>query len=184
MINKIKQQVRGFTLVETLVAVLLLSVAIAGPLTVASRALNAALVAKDQIVAYYLAQDALEYIRFRRDSNCLAVGASTPCKDSAGQWLSGLNECTSGSCTIDTALNSLASCIHTSSSSCDKLYYSSSLKRYTHDINDTGTSYKRVITISDMVADQAALVTVSVYWRNNTLNERSVVLKDYLFNWQ
>ncbi len=81
--NFIKQRLpagrRGFTLIETLVAVMILATAIAGPLTLASRALNTSLIAKDQITAYYLAQDAIEYVRYARDTNRLQ----------GGDWLSG-----------------------------------------------------------------------------------------------
>jgi prepilin-type N-terminal cleavage/methylation domain-containing protein len=75
MINRILKQARGFTLVETLVAVLLLTVAIAGPLTIISKSLITALVAKDQVTAFFLAQDAVEYVRFVRDTNKLQDSA-------------------------------------------------------------------------------------------------------------
>src|SRR3989344_3852661 len=94
MINKIKN--RGFTLIETLIAVLLLSVAITGPLTIASKGLTATLVAKDQFIAFYLAQDAVEYVRYVRDSNCLAaVGGAGGCAASA--WLANLGGSWGGS---------------------------------------------------------------------------------------
>ncbi len=72
----------GFTLIETLVAVLVLAMAIAGPLTIASKGLNSALIAKDQTTAYNLGQDAIEYVRFVRDSNRLAGNTD---------WLAGLD---------------------------------------------------------------------------------------------
>src|SRR5512146_2123672 len=87
--------VAGFTLIETMVAVLLLAIAIAGPLTIASKGLSSALIAKDQIGAYYLAQDAVEYVRFARDANRLG----------GGDWLLG----TGGSCTSSTCVD-LSSC--------------------------------------------------------------------------
>ena len=60
MTHLFKQKIaRGFTLIETLIAVLILTTAIAGPLTIASKGLTATLVAKDQISAFYLAQDAV-----------------------------------------------------------------------------------------------------------------------------
>lgn len=74
-LKKIKKlalsSLKGFTLVETLVAVLILMTAIAGPLTIASKGLQVTLVAKDQDTAFYLAQDAIEYIRYARDTNRL-----------------------------------------------------------------------------------------------------------------
>src|SRR6185437_13507555 len=80
MINK------GFTLIETLVAVLLLSIAIVGPMTIAQKGLQTALISKDQATAFNLAQDAIEFVRFARDTNCLVAG---PGGCPAGNWLHG-----------------------------------------------------------------------------------------------
>lgn len=66
---------RGFTLIETLVAIAILMISIAGPLVIASKALNAALYAKDQSAATFLAQEEMEIIKNIRDNNLFA-GAS------------------------------------------------------------------------------------------------------------
>jgi type II secretory pathway pseudopilin PulG len=60
---------RAFTLVETLVAISILMLSVTGPLYYASEALKAAIYARDQITAFYLAQDAFEQIRKVRDDN-------------------------------------------------------------------------------------------------------------------
>lgn len=192
MINKQPQLNRGFTLVETLVAVTLLVVAIAGPLTIASRAATAARVAKDQIIAYYLAQDAIEYVRFTRDSSCLTAPTNAACPNAT--WLSGLIPCTSGTCTIETAGNPLiqACTPSVSSPSCDELYISSlASKFYTHVSTDnTKTIFKRRVTITNPVIiggrNDEAVVTVTVLWKNvlSPNVERSVILTEEIFNWQ
>jgi type II secretory pathway pseudopilin PulG len=58
----------GYTLVETLVAITVLMIAIAGPLTVASKALNAAQDAKNQLIASNLAQESMEYLKNWKDN--------------------------------------------------------------------------------------------------------------------
>lgn len=63
---------RGFTLVETMVAITVLTVAVAGPLVTANRAIVAAYTARDQLIASYLAQEGLEYVRAMRDNVYLA----------------------------------------------------------------------------------------------------------------
>ena len=60
---------KGFTLLETLVAVAILMVAIVGALSLVSRGLSAAFVAKDQVTAFYLTVEAVEDIKNWRESN-------------------------------------------------------------------------------------------------------------------
>ncbi len=53
----------GFTIIETLVAITILMIAIAGPITIAKKGLNASLYARDQVTASFLAQDMMESIK-------------------------------------------------------------------------------------------------------------------------
>ena len=66
----------GFTLIETLVAVMLLSVAIVAPMSLATRSLSSAYYARDQITAFYLAQEAIEAVRAIRDGQILQITKS------------------------------------------------------------------------------------------------------------
>ncbi len=59
----------GFTIVETLIAIAVLMIAIAGPLVIASKGLTAALYSKDQMIASFLAQESMEVIKNIRDVN-------------------------------------------------------------------------------------------------------------------
>ena len=62
---------KGFTLLETLVAVAILTLAVSGPLYVANRALVAAQNSQSQLTASYLAQEGIEYVRTMRDHQYL-----------------------------------------------------------------------------------------------------------------
>lgn len=58
---------KGFTLVEAMVAITIVTIAIAGPMYAANRAIVAAQTANNQFVAAHLAQEGIEYIRSMRD---------------------------------------------------------------------------------------------------------------------
>ncbi len=73
MITHTTKTNRGFTLVETLVAVAILMIAISGPLTIANQALTAALGSRNAMIATYLAQEGMESIKNIKDNN-LAKG--------------------------------------------------------------------------------------------------------------
>jgi prepilin-type N-terminal cleavage/methylation domain-containing protein len=75
MKNKLKQKNKGFTLVETLVAISIFSMSILGILSVLATGITDTTYAKDKIVAGYLAQEGIEYIRNIRDTEMLYDGA-------------------------------------------------------------------------------------------------------------
>jgi prepilin-type N-terminal cleavage/methylation domain-containing protein len=60
---------RGFTLIETLVAVTILTIGVIGPLSLAARGISDGLFAQNQLTANLLAQEALETITNLRNSN-------------------------------------------------------------------------------------------------------------------
>lgn len=66
----------GFTILETLVAISILVLALTAPLVIVSQALKSSYFSRDQITAYYLAQEAVEYLRNKRDNQGLAADAS------------------------------------------------------------------------------------------------------------
>ncbi|MBV9159304.1 MAG: prepilin-type N-terminal cleavage/methylation domain-containing protein [Candidatus Kaiserbacteria bacterium] len=63
---------KGFTLIETLVAISLLAVAIVAPMSLVAQSLSSAYYARDQVTAFNLAQEGIEAVRAVRDGNILA----------------------------------------------------------------------------------------------------------------
>lgn len=177
MINKMRDIAKGFTLIETLIAVLLLTTAVAGPLTIASKGLSAALVARDQMIAFYLAQDGVEYVRFIRDSNKLAGGA----------WLAGLDACVSADgCTVDPAAGIVQACPGSGcptlrkASSGDDVYFS-----YLSG-TETPQNFVRTVTLESPPTGETteAVLTVNVSWRAQSGVTRSVEVQENLYDWQ
>ena len=72
-----RNSLMGFTLVETLVAISLLSIAVVAPMSLASQSLAAAYYSRDQIAAYHFAQEAVEAVRSIRDGQILQVAQDT-----------------------------------------------------------------------------------------------------------
>jgi hypothetical protein len=156
--------------------VLILATAIAGPLTIASRGLNAALVAKDQTVAYYLAQDAVEYIRYKRDSACLVAGS--PC---GSNWLATVPLCTSANgCYVNTVTDAMTPC----ASGCPNvLKYDPNTHVYGYTTG-SATTFQRSVVITKPAADEAKL-TVSVSWTDTAgAVHPPVTVTEELFNWE
>ena len=59
----------GYTLIEALVAITIIVFATVGPLTLAAKSLAESQYVRDQITAFYLAQETLEIVRHTRDVN-------------------------------------------------------------------------------------------------------------------
>ncbi len=180
MINK---NPNGFTLIETLLAVLLLASAIAGPLTIASKGISAGLVAKDQITAFYLAQDAMEYVRYARDSACLAAGSSG-CDTSI--WLSTLGPCVSTDGSVFCKIDSVTGAVSTFAAT-DILKYDSTTHAYGYTSGtQTPQKYTRKISIVNTVATpDEAVVTVSVTWSDVAgVTHAPVTIRENIFRWE
>lgn len=74
---------KGFTLIETLFAVLIFSASLVSLMTIAGRGISAATTAREQTVAQYLAQEGVEIVRNIRDTAFLTSG-----------WSQGFDTCT------------------------------------------------------------------------------------------
>jgi len=62
---------KGFTLLETLVAISILLIAVVAPMSIIGRSLPQSAYARDHAIAVNLAQEGIEAVRQKRDSNML-----------------------------------------------------------------------------------------------------------------
>lgn len=163
---------KGFTLIETLVAVTILMISIAGPLTIAYKSYAAAVTARDQMIASYLAQDAMEYLKHVRDNN-LFKGSSTSMLEGFGQC--GVNNV----CTVDTQTGIISfSSPQLFKSDPDSWYgHSGSLKTpFSRSFYVTGVS-----NAGSPALPAEAKIVVTVTWRNGTVTNQ-VVYDNEIYN--
>jgi prepilin-type N-terminal cleavage/methylation domain-containing protein len=201
----IKRKPRGFTLIETFVAVTILAFAVAGPLFAASRAYVAASIARDQLTASYLAQEGIEYVRAMRDNSYLRA-RSTPITASCAWSTTGQADVTCAAWNIftddQTYNSSIAQCkttacslnphatggmgtgsgftLQTCSGTCPTLYLLNG--QYSTTASGTQTPFTRSVQVTE-VSETEVRVTSTVSWsfHSRTYTVNSI---DHLTPWQ
>lgn len=167
---------KGFTLIETLVAISLLVVAISAPMSLAAQSLSSAFYARDQITAFHLAQEAIEALRSVRDRNIMISLAGTPTN-----FLEGVPNTNGQPFTIYTVDNTMTLC---SGGVCPRMKNNGSLYGYgvTADWKDTRFTRIVRVTMVDGGVDEAK-VAVEVRWRSGALQERGFIINNNLYQW-
>jgi prepilin-type N-terminal cleavage/methylation domain-containing protein len=183
MIKRIFNSSRGFTVLESMVAIMVISLAIAGVFSAVQQSLSQSIVSKDEVKAFYLAQEAIEIIRNKRDENQL-YKISNPA--TSNTWLYGISEagadpCYFGKvCEVDAVDMSLSYC-GPSWNSCPVLRQNSTTFLYGYDGSWPASNFKREIQIESVNANEIA-VTVRISWTKGILS-KEFKAKTYLFKW-
>lgn len=160
---------KGFTLIETLVAITVLLLSVVGPISLIGDAVHKLYYVKDEMVSINLAQEGIEAVRQKRNSNMLSGIA----------WNTGF---TDPSYIVDIGSPSLlASC-----SGCDQKVYidtaSTGLYRQGSGFA-TNTQFSRIITISSTnLGANERNITATVTWQTGG-NTGVVSISENLFNW-
>ncbi|MCX6703128.1 MAG: prepilin-type N-terminal cleavage/methylation domain-containing protein [Candidatus Zambryskibacteria bacterium] len=174
----------GFTLVEVLVAISILSISILATFTAVQNSLKSTNFAEDQVIAYYLADEALEFIRNFRDSNAIRHVSALGSGGTYG-WLSGFagaggDPCFPGKfCHIDVPGNRVYEC-SSDAASCPVLLYNASAGVYEY-VTGTATQFKRSVSIT-MTNATEAVVRVQVSWTAQGISKdhvQSVTLRNW-----
>lgn len=171
----------GFTLLETLFAILIFSAALVSLLAISSKGIRATYQVNNETTALYLAQEGLEVVRNIRDSNFNLTSApvgTTPISQSGVPWDGLIDQCVDTPCevTYQGPLPSVAPC-----STCEVLKDNSGFY-----VNGSGTStgFRRMIRLVPQGNDQDEyLVTSQVTW-NAQGTQREVELQTLLKKWQ
>lgn len=95
--NSLSQRIRAFTLVEAMVSISILLVGVTGAMTLASNSIATASYTRNKLTASMLAQEAVEAVHAKRDSNFLAMTSNTQPRTNKRFYdglLSGTLDCT------------------------------------------------------------------------------------------
>jgi Tfp pilus assembly protein PilV len=157
----------GFTLLETMVAIMLFIIALSALLALVRDSITSATYTRNEVVATYLAQEGIDYIRNIRDQMVYVNPTLSPWSDFVTEIGTTRSCGSSTGCHLDSyAFNKLTACTAT----CPTIL-----------IQPSNKPFIRKITTKDIGTD-ALLVKVEVSWLNG-LNTRTRVLTTSLYNW-
>lgn len=162
-------KLRAFTLLETLVAVAVMLMALTGPFTIAQQSLKSAYYARDQVTAYYLAQEGIEFVRAVRDQNYLeGIG-----------WLDVIGPtCIDIPCLVDFPNFTYAPC----TGPCQPLLISSSGGLFNHDSGDPSKFTRQVLLTPVVGNPDTMVVSVTIAWTSAGVS-RTFTLQERIFDW-
>ncbi len=192
---------KGFTILETLIAITVLVFAITGPLSLVAGSIRTSGYSRDSITAFYLAQEAIEYIRNTRDINALNDGLT------AANWLDNIQTGSNvgGSFTCINNYGSEANkcslrnnggvyvIYQCGSADCVPLLFSGDVGSIPYGSDQPSlddSSFTRNIWLERVPdglggssADQQVIVNVLIKWRTGSVNNE-FLLREYLTNWK
>lgn len=169
---------KGFTIVESLVAISILVVIIIGATSAIQTGISSYIFSKDQIIAFYLAQEGFEQIRSIRSDNSL----------NHQNWLTNLaanssDPCYFGNaCIIDSVGSSLPTICSGGPGSCPMLREDTVTGFFGYNALWPATIFRREIILTQINANEISIL-VTVNWSKGIVN-RQFRARENLLNWQ
>ncbi len=164
--NEKKKNFKSFSLIEVLIALLVLVIALSGTSALLIRTMSDVSIITSKLIAANLAQEGIEIVRNIRDNN-IANGTA---------WNSGLS---AGTYIIDYTDNSLASC---SGNNCKvKLSFDPKAKLYSYKTGGSSSIYSRWINI-EQISSNHIRVTSNVEWKIKSITF-DFSAEDHLYNY-
>jgi prepilin-type N-terminal cleavage/methylation domain-containing protein len=181
MIKFFIQKNKGFTLVETLVAISIFSMSIVAIMSVLGSGISDTSYAKQKIIAGYLAQEGIEYIRNMRDTDVLYDDTESA-QTGWDNFKVSVSSCTSPDiCGFDNSAVVKDVFLCSANENQCKLYIDNG--DYNSGSVGVDSNFTRTVQV---VADSENLDEVKVYskvtWTHKS-GDSSIILTENLFNW-
>jgi prepilin-type N-terminal cleavage/methylation domain-containing protein len=158
---------KGFSLLESIVSIALLALTLSGILSLSSIGIRSAARISNQITAFFLASEAVEYIRNVRDSNVLA----------GNSWLTGLADCQAvNGCYIDAPNATISAC----AGACPEIKFNSSNNLFNYSSGNE-TIFSRQVLITEVEPSREVKLDVNISWLQGSVPQ-SFILEEHLFN--
>ena len=181
---------KGFTLVETMFAVMILTFTIVSMMTVVANSLFAARYARDEITTSYLLQEVIDHIRNDRDTTVFLQ--NTQSIDAAwSDFINKYNNCSNEEtgCYFDVLSSPVTPVECSSLNDCPYLYYDENANDGAFYVSDDGvgnlgkaiTDFQRKIVVTQNGDELKILVTIS--WQNGSLT-KTRSLSTSMMKWQ
>jgi len=183
--NNYKKKVssrKGFSLVETLVAIFILALAISSAMAAVQGSLMSSFFARDRTTAFFLAQEAVEIIKSKRSENGIAnySGGDVRWLDEIADWDTYGGPCGSSSdCGVDSLNYQIIDC---GPSNDDCLLRKNTDGIFNHQSGDP-TKFTRKIRMEEGEEDpNEAKIIVTVEWKQGIAN-KTFEVEEYILNW-
>ena len=188
MKNSTHKNQKAFTIVETLVAIFILSLSITGPLFFVSNTFQLARIAKYEMTAYFLATETLEQVKYERD---YILGNLDPAVSySPDSWISSIEEVqdnsNAGYFDANTSSASFQGCNEENSiPKCEYLLYTPE-EGFHYGLNNSSapeSPFYRHAKIETTESESERKVTVTVGWNDGVIDgELEIIEYIYDFN--
>jgi prepilin-type N-terminal cleavage/methylation domain-containing protein len=193
MIKKIYTIKKGFSLIETLIAVSILMIAVSGPLALVQAGLFSSIHQRNQVIATYLAQEAIEYIKNIRFTNSYNYYAGIQGNDwmespDGGSLLAicEQNDNRDDGCFVDIYGKLTGDKHFVRFEQGDPKKFLNKIDKgsaiiYSYEDDGEPTTYNRIVKIKEISSDEA-VVSVTISWKDAGL-ERSYTVNTNIYNY-
>jgi type II secretory pathway pseudopilin PulG len=178
-------------MIETLVAITILTLAVTAPLSLAGQGLIAANYAKDQVIAFNLAQEAVEVVRYQRDNKLIDIG-----RGGAGDWLAYIKDSSTNASLVQEGgaaspipfrVNTTDAGMYACSGTCPALFFDSTSGFYGTSVG-TASRFTRTVYVTRRGTtapdNSEATVRAVVTWQSGGYGTlRRVEVVDEIYQW-